>query len=147
LQRGLDDRLTWFQNTGGYAKVELPWLIAAFVAACLPAGSAPTAGLLIGLAYDLTGAGPIGANALGLLLGTWVVTKIRPSRPVEFLVAAVACIIAAAIVTTLVGLLRTGGQGLPGGVLTALLTAALAAALAWPLWKLRAKVLVSERRF
>ena len=141
VQRGIDPGFL-----RGRATVELPWVVAAFVAACVPPPVAGTAALLVGLAYDLTGDGPIGANAVGLGLGGVAVARLRPTRWTGFVGSIALVAVIAAVVTAVAGVVRGYGQTPLGGLLSAIVTVAAGAVLAWPLWKLRGRLGIADRR-
>lgn len=146
LQRGVD---AWLgvRVGGGVAKVELPWIAAAFIAATLPPANGPIAAALVGLAYDLTGDGYLGTHALAFGLAGLLVAKMRPTRVDRFLIATLAGAAIAAFVPWVLGLFRTGGQGFSGAIGTAFFTALVTLPLVWPLWKLRGRFLVADNRF
>ena len=146
LQRGLDAWLG-IRFGSGVAKVELPWIAAAFIAATLPPGTAPLAAMAVGLAYDLSGDGPIGLHAAAFGLGGLVVAKLRATRADKFIAAAAAGAGVMAIVPWVLGWFRDGGQTFVGFVGTAFFTALVALPLVWPLWKFRGQFLVIDKRF
>lgn len=145
LQRGLD---AWLgvRIAGGVAKIELPWIAAAFIAATLPPASGPIAAAIVGLAYDLTGDGYLGTHAVAFGLAGLLVAKMRATRVDRLLIATVAGAAIAAMVAWLLGLFRTGGQSFIGAIGTAFFTALLALPFVWPLWKLRGRFLVVDNR-
>jgi len=151
LQRGLDALMTV-----GTAQADLVMIVAAFVVTCLPkaAGGAIAAGLL-GLAYDLSGAGPVGLYAASLGLGGLAAGSLQANRWPRLLAAMLAGIAVSAVLVWLLSALRgaVGSDPAPprmtfGGMAgTILLTGLLAAPLSAPLWKWRRYFVIEQPRF
>ena len=146
LQLGLDGLLT-LRAAGGYGKVDLVYAAAAGIVAMLPKPSGPTAALVIGLAHDLATSGPVGPRAVGyglagLLIAVCRAADVRPAsssspRPARSWPASPLTSSCSA---------AGGAQTAGGASLSGFMTALLTIALAWPLWKLRGRLVLSERR-
>lgn len=140
LQRGLDALLTVREG-----RVDLVMIAASFTAMCFPRASGPLAALLIGLAYDLSGAGPIGTYAAAFGIGGLVASLASPTRLGRIIVGIIAGVVVASAVVYLLGILRglfrsdeiRDGLSVGGTVTTMLLTSLIGAAASWPLWKWR----------
>jgi cell shape-determining protein MreD len=151
LQRGLDALMTV-----GPAQADLVMIAAAFIATCLPkaAGGAIAAGLL-GLAYDLSGAGPIGLYAASLGLGGLAASSLQANRWPRLLGAMLAGITVSALVAWGLSMLRDmlsadpipAGMTFRGMIGTILLTSLLAAPVSAPLWKWRRHFVIEPPRF
>lgn len=151
LQRGLDSFLTV-----GTAQADLVMIAAAFIATCLPkaAGGALAAGLL-GLAYDLSGAGPIGLYAASLGLGGLAASSLQANRWPRLLAAMLAGIVVSALLAWALSIFRNllnsdpagAGMTFRGMIGTILLTGLLAAPVSVPLWKWRRHFVIEPPRF
>ena len=142
LQRGLGALLT----VGTAARADVVLIVGGFLAGCLPRATAPIGTCLLGLAYDLTGDGPIGLHAASFGLAGPAAAALPANRWGRSLGAIVAFAAVASIVAYVLGLLRRGesaaalawarpGLGATAG--TILLTALLAVPASWLLWKVR----------
>jgi len=148
LQRGLGDLLSV-----GDARLDLVWLIALFFALSIPKAGGPLAAALTGLAYDLTGAGPIGWHAASLGLAAAAIGFLPANRWSRMAGAIVAGVVIAAIVAGILNGLRSlfGGTaaqyGFGGMFGTILLTGVFALPLSLPLWKWKRVFTVETARF
>lgn len=138
LQRGLGDLLEV-----GTARLDLVWLVGLFFAVSIPRAGGPLAAALVGLAYDLTGAGPIGWNAAALGVAGAGVRYLPANRWGRLAGTLCTGVVVAAITAGLLNALRSlfGGTPAPygfGGMFgTMLLTGVFALPLSLPLWKWR----------
>ncbi len=146
LQLGLDGLLTLRTAGGGYGKFDLVYTAAAGISAMLPKQTAPTAALVIGLLHDLATSGPIGPRAVGYGLAGLLISRASPRVFVGFVGVAAAGAVVASFAAWLVLSIAGGTQTLGGASLTGFMTAITTLALAWPLWKLRGRLVLSERR-
>ncbi len=146
LQRGLEPLLTHRPSVGGWAGLDLPYVAAAGIAAMMPKDSAAVAAFLVGLAHDVTTAGPIGPRAVGYGLAGLIIARGQPRTPAIFAAFAAVGAVVAAMIVWLLGTLGGGSQTLVGGSLSGLMTAVVAALMAWPLWKLRSRLSAADRR-
>lgn len=150
LQRGLDALLAV-----GSGRVDLPMIAASFTAACFARTSGPLAAVFIGLAYDLSGAGPMGTYGAALGLGGLVASLLAPpSRWGRLLVALIAGIVVASAIAWALGVLRAAiveeairdRMSFAGALVTMVLSSLMAIALSWPLWKWRRAFVVEPPR-
>ena len=143
LQRGLDGLLTTRTSGGGWGRFDLAYAAAAAIATMLPGSSAAMGALLVGLAHDLTAGEAVGARAVGYGLAGLLIGRVNPRSFPSFV--AVAC--GGAFVASFAAYLLTlGRQTFVGMSLTGVMTAAITLALAWPLWKLRGRLAMNDRR-
>ena len=146
LQRGLDALLTV-----GAGRVDLVMIAASFTAVCLPRATGPLAALLIGLAYDLSGSGPLGTYGAALGIAGLVASVPNPTRWGRILGAIISGVVVACAVVWLLGALRgvlreeevRDSMSASGMITTALLSSLMAIAASWPLWKWR-KTFIAE---
>src|SRR5690606_21568732 len=101
LQRGLDPLLTV-----GSARLDLVMIAAAFSAASFPRVIGPLVALVIGLAYDLSGAGPIGMHGAAFGLAGLVAANVPSNRWGRLLATLIASIVTASLLIWMLGLLR-----------------------------------------
>ena len=149
LQRGLDALLAV-----GAGRADLVMIAASFTAVCLPRASGPLAALLIGLAYDLSGSGPIGTYGAALGIGGLVASVPNPTRWGRILAAIIGGVMVASVVVWLMGVARgvvkqeeiRDGLSAGGMITTILLTSLMAVAVSWPLWKWRKAFIVEGPR-
>ncbi len=150
LQRGLEALLTV-----GTARVDLVMIAAAFTATCFPRPLGSLAAVVIGLAYDLSGAGPIGLYAASLGLGGAAASALPVNRWPRQAGAMLVGISITAVLVWGLGLLRQwmnsdplraeyGFMGMAG---TILLTGLLALPVSLALWKWRRAFTVEGPRF
>lgn len=148
LQRGMDALLSV-----GAGRVDLVIIAGAFSATCFPKSSGPLAAMVIGLAYDFSGAGPIGLFGAALGLGGLVASMLPANRWGRMLTAIIAGVIVACVTAWLLGSLRSAlgadsaGGGMGGVVATISLTSLMAIAVSLPLWKWRRFFVVEAPRF
>jgi len=150
LQRGLDALLSV-----GSARADLVMIAAAFTATCFPRPNGAIAAALIGLAYDVSGSGPIGLYAASIGLGGLAASVVPPMRWSRLVAAVVAGVVVAAVTVWVLGLLRRGFIGDPGAAEyglagmtgTVLLSGMLAVGLSLPMWKWRHLFVVEAARF
>ena len=148
IQRGAGDLLAV-----GRGRLDLVWIVALFVATCLPKTAAPIAAALIGLAYDLTGAGPLGWNAAALGISALVVQNLPANRWSRLAGAIAAGVVLTAITAGVLEGFRylargdSTGFGFGGMFGTILLTGLFALPLSFVLWKWRSVFVVEAPRF
>lgn len=148
LQRGLGDLLT-----AGSARLDLVWLVALFYALSIPKAGGMLAAALVGLAYDLTGTGPVGWHAASLGLAAAAIGLMPANRWGRLAGAMAAGVVIAAVTAGLLNLLRTPFAGDPAaygwGAMfgTMLLTGIFALPMSLPLWKWKKVFTVESSRF
>ena len=139
----------------GAARLDLVMIAAGFSATCFPKAVGPLVAAVVGLAYDLSGAGPIGLHAAALGLGGLAAASLPSNRWSQLLSAVAACVAVASIVLWALGLLRWGfndepapaGLSFLGMLGTIALTSLFAVAATWPLWKWRRAFALDGPRF
>jgi cell shape-determining protein MreD len=150
LQRGLDALMYV-----GSARADLVLITAAFAATCFPkAAAGGLAAAIVGLAYDLSGAGPIGLHAAALGLGGLAAGSLPTNRWPRLLGAMIAGIAVSAVLIWVILLLRSWlnadlappQMSFGGMVGTFLLTGLLAAPVSLPLWKWRKAFVIEAPR-
>lgn len=148
LQRGLGDLLVV-----GDARLDLVWLVALFYALSIPKAGGLLAAALVGLAYDLTGAGPIGWHAASLGLAGAAIGFLPANRWGRLAGAMIAGVIVAAVTAGILNGLRSlfGGTPAPYGwgamFGTMLLAGVFALPMSLPLWKWKKIFMVETGRF
>ena len=151
LQRGLDALMEV-----GEARADLVMLAAMFLATCFPkAASGALAAAIVGLAYDLSGSGPIGLYAASLGLGGLAAASVPADRWPRLLAAMVCGVVVACAVTWGLSLLRgwlssdpvRADFGFVGMLGTMLLTGLLALPVSAALWRWRRVFVIEAPRF
>lgn len=148
LQRGLGDLLSV-----GDARLDVVWLVALFYALSIPRAGGALAAVLVGLAYDLTGAGPIGWHAASLGLAGFAIGFLPTNRWGRLAASLAAGVVVAGIIAWILNGLRSLFGGAPaqfgfGGMLgTMLLTGVFALPLSLPLWKWKRVFAIEPDRF
>ncbi len=122
-------------------------MAALLMAVCLPASSGPLAAVVLGLVHDVTSSGPIGARGVAYGLAALLVTRAKPTSFSVMAIVLPAAVVVAAMSRWIVGgLFLDGGQTFVGMLGTILLSGLLVLVFAWPIHRVRPRLLLSEAR-
>ena len=147
LQRGLDMALRYSET-----RLDLPVIAAMYVCACLPRATGPLAAAVAGLAYDLSGAGPVGVHAFCFAVGALLTARMSAASAPRLFGAIMAGVVVAltlrcalyAVRGNFVGDVRPYFWGWPATVMLTGVATAVASPL---LFRWRRPFLIFDRRY